>query len=86
MSYNNINNKACGYVENYPDSLYLSQKSTPKPVDKIVDKQPLPVEEMWITRELSTVPGYPHNSPQVYPQILPLLSTGLSTDRIVELA
>jgi hypothetical protein len=48
-------------------------------VDEIVDNRQFPVEEMWITRELSTGPSYPQNYPQVYPQILPLLSTGLST-------
>jgi hypothetical protein len=51
-------------------------------VDKIVDNQCFPVEEMWITRDLSTTSIYPQNLPQVYPQLLPLLSTGLSTSHI----
>ena len=73
-------------MENYPNSLYLSRKFTPKPVDKIVDKRSLLVEKMWITPELSTAISYPHNYLQAYPQIVPLLSTALSTERIVKVA
>src|SRR5918995_46283 len=43
------------------------------PVDKNVDNPEFLVDEMWITRELSTGQSYPHFYPQVYPQILPLL-------------
>jgi hypothetical protein len=51
-------------------------------VDGNVDNSRFPVEEMWITHELSTASSCPQNYPQTYPQILPLLSTGLSTTHI----
>jgi hypothetical protein len=38
-------------------------------VDKIVDNPRIPVDELWITRELSTGHGSPQFYPQVYPQI-----------------
>jgi hypothetical protein len=58
---------------------YLSPIPDLAAVDKIVDNSRIPVDELWITRELSTGRGFPLFSPQVYPQIRPLLSTGLST-------
>jgi hypothetical protein len=51
-------------------------------VDKIVNNRRKPVEEMWITGELSTAQSCPQKYPQSYPQFLPLLSTGLSTGHI----
>jgi hypothetical protein len=48
-------------------------------VDKNVDNPRFPVDELWISGELSTGWSCPQFYPQVYPQILPLLSTGLST-------
>jgi len=69
-------------VDNTPFLLYLRRILMPRPVDKNVDKSLSLVEKLWITRHLSTARSCPHNFPQVYPQFLPLLSTGLSTDRI----
>ncbi len=69
-------------MENCLDPPYLRQKPTTEPVDKNVDNWRFLVEEMWISRDLSTACSYPQNFPQSYPQIIPLLSTGLSTGRI----
>ena len=52
---------------------YLSRMPLLVAVDKIVDNSPQPVDELWITRELSTGSGYPQKYPQVYPQIVPPL-------------
>ena len=66
-------------MDNRPFQPYLSQILALAAVDESVDKSQIPVDGMWISRDLSTGWSFPQNYPQVYPQILPLLSTGLST-------
>jgi hypothetical protein len=66
-------------VYNSENSPYLSRIAAMAPVDKNVDNPRFPVDELWISGELSTGWSCPQFYPQVYPQIIPLLSTGLST-------
>ena len=55
-------------MDNSENTLYLSQMVVLAPVDKNVDNPRFPVDELWITRELSTGWSYPQFYPQVYPQ------------------
>jgi hypothetical protein len=49
--------------------LYLSSIPGLVAVDKIVDNPLIPVDELWITHDLSTGRGSPQVYPQVYPQV-----------------
>ena len=71
-------------MDNQQNLPYLGQISILAPVDETVDNSRELVDEMWITRELSTASSSPQNYPQVYPQISPLLSTSLSTGSMRE--
>jgi hypothetical protein len=62
-------------VYNSKKTLYLSRIVAIQPVDKNVDNPGFPVDELWISVELSTGLSCPQFYPQVYPQITPLLST-----------
>ena len=68
-------------MDNPENPFYLCGVRPAPPVEEIVDNPHFLVDKLWISTELSTAPTYPHFCPQTYPQVLPLLSTDLSTGK-----